>query len=189
MRVGSVHCAGCRPGSVHVRWTASTRPLASIAIAPVPCVSSRATETLSFASSLLIRFGCSCANSRPPSSVPTMPSALSVPCHASVHLAPAATTPGMAVTVTSRSAPAGPPCCCAPAGAAHSHASSKNENGPNDSNDPNDPNDPSDPNDLEDILDTELHVPRVATCCSAVDLAERVLSDVVVRVVADQVVG
>ena len=46
-----------------------------------------------------------------------MPSALLVPCQASVHFAPAATTPGMAVTATSR-APCGcaaPRCCAAAA--------------------------------------------------------------------------
>src|SRR6185503_10633557 len=37
-------------------------------------------------------------------------------CQASVQLAPAAMTPGIAVTVTSRRAPAGPPNCC-PCGA------------------------------------------------------------------------
>src|SRR5437667_440958 len=45
--------------------------------------------------------GCSCANITPPSVVPTIPSALLVPAQASVHFAPAATTPGISVTVTS----------------------------------------------------------------------------------------
>src|SRR6476659_1462174 len=60
--------------------------------------------------------GCSCANSSPPSFVPMMPSALSGPCQTSFHLAPAAMTPGIPVTVTSF---AGVGCgkgfrCCAP---------------------------------------------------------------------------
>src|SRR6266566_2712760 len=40
----------------------------------------------------------------PPSGAPTRPSALSGPCHTSFHLAPAAMTPGISVTVTSRAA-------------------------------------------------------------------------------------
>src|SRR6266446_6898732 len=39
-----------------------------------------------------------------PSGAPTRPSALSGPCHTSFHLAPAAMTPGISVTVTSRAA-------------------------------------------------------------------------------------
>src|SRR2546425_1071519 len=58
-------------------------------------------ENLSFRSSMPTVLGCSCANNRPPSFVPTMPSALSGPCQTSFHLAPAAITPGMPVTVTS----------------------------------------------------------------------------------------
>ena len=69
--------------------------------APVPCVSLTKMENLSFLSSIPTVLGCSCANNRPPSLVPTMPSALSGPCQTSFHLAPAAITPGMAVTVTS----------------------------------------------------------------------------------------
>src|SRR5579872_2913910 len=48
--------------------------------------------------------GCSCANRIPPSFVPTRPSALSGPCQTSFHCAPAAITPGIAVTVTCFSA-------------------------------------------------------------------------------------
>src|SRR2546428_1347445 len=58
----------------------------------------------------------------PPSGAPTRPSALSGPCHMSFHLAPAAMTPGISVTVTSRAgagcgkfcSPAPPAlrCCC-----------------------------------------------------------------------------
>ena len=70
---------------MHVLCAAIRRPRASSDTEPAPWVFCTNTETLSFVSSLLMRFGCSCANSRPPSSVPTMPSALSVPCQASVH--------------------------------------------------------------------------------------------------------
>src|SRR5689334_2231693 len=60
-----------------------------------------------------MRFGCSCANSNPPSDVPTMPSALSVPCHAIVHVDPAATTPAISLTVTSLTPWGDPPPRCA----------------------------------------------------------------------------
>ena len=104
MRVGSVQAGTAgRPGSVQVRSAAKSRPLVSIDTDPAPCVFSTKTDSLSFLSSLLTRLGCSCVNSSPPSGAPTMPSALSVPAHASVHVAPAAITPGIAVIVTSRS--------------------------------------------------------------------------------------
>src|SRR5439155_26028751 len=76
-------------------------PLLSYARAPVPWVSLTKMENLSFGSSMPTVLGCSCANSRPPSFVPMMPSALSGPCQTSFHLAPAAMTPGIAVTITS----------------------------------------------------------------------------------------
>src|SRR5438445_4851739 len=71
--------------------------------APVPWVSLTKIENLPFLSTRPTVLGCSCANNRPPSFVPTIPSALSGPCQTSFHLAPAAMTPGIAATVTSRS--------------------------------------------------------------------------------------
>src|SRR5688572_25207712 len=58
--------------------------------------------------------GCSCANSRPPSGAARGLSALSNPCQASCHVAPAAMTPGIAVTVTARGSLSGviAGCCC-----------------------------------------------------------------------------
>src|SRR5262245_61152351 len=106
--VGSAHGGvDGRPGSVHVRSTARMRPPPSIASEPAPWVFSTTMETLPSAAILRTRLGCSCANSRPPSVVPTRPSALSVPCHTSSHVAPAATTPGIAVTVTVRGSRSG----------------------------------------------------------------------------------
>src|SRR5688572_31496435 len=60
--------------------------------------------------SLRIRDDCSCAKSRPPSSVPTSPSALSGPCHAIVHAPPPLTTPGIGAVVTARGAAGCPNC-------------------------------------------------------------------------------
>src|SRR5438067_7827206 len=58
-------------------------------------------ESLSFLSSFRTVLGCSCANNRPSSAVPTIPSALSVPCQTCRHFAPGAMTPGIPATVTS----------------------------------------------------------------------------------------
>src|SRR5579864_7530142 len=59
-------------------------------------------ENLSFLSSLSILLVCCWANSKPPSSEPTMPSAIWAFCQTRVHFAPASITPGIAVTTTSR---------------------------------------------------------------------------------------
>src|SRR6185503_10878854 len=120
----SLHSAGRPPGSEHVLSAPMRRPLLSYASAPVPWVSLTKIENLSFGSSMPTVLGCSCANSSPPSFVPMMPSALSGPCQTSFHLAPAAITPGIPVTVTSFAAVG---CgkgfrCCAPASAPNERA-------------------------------------------------------------------
>src|SRR5258705_3825013 len=97
----SLHSAGRPPGSEHVLSAPMRRPLLSYARAPVPWVSLTKIENLSLGSSMPTVLGCSCANNRPPSFVPMIPSALSGPCQTSFHLAPAAMTPGIAVTNTS----------------------------------------------------------------------------------------
>ena len=86
-----------QPGTMYRRKAYAVR----IETAPGPCALVRNAENLPFLSTLLTWLSCSWANSRPPSLVPAMPSAFSLPCQTRVHLAPSAITPGMAVTVTS----------------------------------------------------------------------------------------
>ena len=92
-----------RAVSVHARCAANSRPCASIDTAPAPKLSFTNTYSLPFTSSLRIVSVCSCANSTPPSGVPTMPSAVSKSAQMISHFASAATTPGIAVTVVARS--------------------------------------------------------------------------------------
>src|SRR6185312_6672494 len=109
-RVSSGQLAACqRPGSVHVRSTAYTRPSLSIDTAPGPWASATNTYSLLFTSSLRIESVCSWAKRMPPSGVPTMPSAVLKSAQTSSQLAPAAMTPGISVTVAARSP--GSSCC------------------------------------------------------------------------------
>ena len=95
--------ANGRAVSVHARCAANSRPCASIETAPAPKLSFTNTYSLPLGSSLRIVSVCSCANSTPPSGVPTMPSAVSKSAQISSHFASAATTPGIAVTEVARS--------------------------------------------------------------------------------------
>src|SRR6185436_1657817 len=104
------------------RSTMNSSPRELIDNAPPVCVPEYATDGLPSGSSFTTVLLSFCATSNPPSLVPTMPSPL-LPacCQTNVHFCPAAITPGIPVTVYSRTpcgggtprapprAPPGPP--------------------------------------------------------------------------------
>src|SRR5215471_7480315 len=112
--------ASCTIDSFSPRLWTNSAPFELIATEPLVFNPVYATETLPSLSSFTTSLLSFCAISRPPSLVAIMPSAL-LPstCQTSFHCAPAAMTPGMAVTVVSlgpaaAAAGAGPPFPFAP---------------------------------------------------------------------------